>query len=224
MRSAKSLPGRFWRWGIALLLIPWSVGLSIALGRVIQATGAAVEFWSAVLGGVALWIVTFLLLPKPMWIYVFGHELTHALWAWLFGGRVRSFKATAKGGHVVLTKANSLITLAPYFFPLYAVLWVAAFASIDLFWGGRLGHFWLHLGLGITYAFHVSLTAHVLRLRQPDIVQEGWFFSVILIWLGNVLVLLLILPPLTHRVGILTALGWAIEETGRLVGWLGRLL
>jgi len=29
------------------------------------------------LAGAACWVVIFLLLPKPMWIYVFGHELTH---------------------------------------------------------------------------------------------------------------------------------------------------
>ena len=67
----------------------------------------------------------FLLLPKPMWVYVFGHELTHALWTWLMGGRVKQFKATSKGGHVIVTKTNFLIALAPYFFPVYAVLVVA---------------------------------------------------------------------------------------------------
>ncbi len=62
------------------------------------------------------------LLPKPMRVYVFGHELTHAIWTWLFGGRVKRFKATSTGGHVVDHEEQFLITLAPYFFPLYVVL------------------------------------------------------------------------------------------------------
>ena len=74
------------------------------------------------LSGAACWVVIYSLLPKPMWVYVFGHELTHALWTWLFGGKVKKFKASAKGGHVIVTKNNFLISLAPYFFPVYAAL------------------------------------------------------------------------------------------------------
>ena len=37
-----------------------------------------------------------------MWIYVVGHELTHAVWVWLFGGSVKKFKATSNGGHVIV--------------------------------------------------------------------------------------------------------------------------
>ena len=67
-------------------------------------------------GGAACWVVIYLLLPKPMWIYVFGHELTHALWVWLFGGSVKKFKVTSDGGHVIVDKTNFLIALSPYFF------------------------------------------------------------------------------------------------------------
>jgi hypothetical protein len=76
----------------------------------------------------------FFLLPKPMWIYVFGHELTHALWTWLFGGQVKKMKVTSKGGHVVISKTNFVIALAPYFFPLYVVLVVGVFALGNLIW------------------------------------------------------------------------------------------
>lgn len=186
--------------------------------------GGAVEFWIAVLGGGAVWLITFLLLPKPMWVYVVGHELTHAVWAWLFGARLKSFKASAQGGHVVVSKTNFLITLAPYFFPLYTIFWAVGFLLVDFMWPTETYEPLFHFGLGLTYAFHVTLTASVLRIRQPDIVQEGWLFSGVVIWLGNLSALLLALPVLTRHVGLLTALGWAVEETGRVVGWLGRLL
>jgi len=32
------------------------------------------------LAGAACWVVIYYLLPKPMLVYVFGHELTHAVW------------------------------------------------------------------------------------------------------------------------------------------------
>jgi hypothetical protein len=111
----------------AFLLLPLCLGSFKALSLVGQVGGRADMVWVPMLAGAACWAVVFLMLPKPMLIYVFGHELTHALWTWLFLGKVKRFKAAAKGGHVVVTKNNFLIVLAPYFFPLYATLVVAIF-------------------------------------------------------------------------------------------------
>src|SRR5262245_28926576 len=83
---------------IAFLLLPVCAGAALAFARLLRVTGSADTFWVAFVGGAGCWLTVFLLLPKPMWVYVFGHELTHALWAWLFGGRVKKFKVTAKGG------------------------------------------------------------------------------------------------------------------------------
>jgi tellurite resistance protein TehA-like permease len=112
---------------IAILLLPLCIGVTNALIMVLHASGGANIVWVPMLAGAACWLVILLLLPRPMWVYVFGHELTHALWAWLFGGRVKKFKATSQGGHVVITKNNFLITLAPYFFPLYVAVVVLIF-------------------------------------------------------------------------------------------------
>src|SRR5690349_2103085 len=103
---------------VAIGMLPLCLGTAQAIVHLVSATGNADTIWVATLAGVACWLVIYLLLPKPMWVYVFGHELTHALWAWLLGGKVKRFKATSKGGHVVVTRNNFLIALAPYFFPL----------------------------------------------------------------------------------------------------------
>jgi hypothetical protein len=104
---------RVWRWSLAVLLAPVCIGLSWAVFDLVAATGLRVQFWVPFAAGGLCWIILFLSLPTPMWIYVVGHELTHALWALMFGGRVKRFKATSRGGHVVVTKSNSLIVLAP---------------------------------------------------------------------------------------------------------------
>jgi hypothetical protein len=153
-------------------------------------------------------VVIYLLLPKPMWVYVFGHELTHALWTWLLGGQVTQFKASSSGGHVVVTKHNFLIALAPYFFPLYAILVVAAFALGHQVWDWHRHLVWFHLGLGAAYAFHVTLTWHILQANQSDISDQGYLFSAVIIFLGNALVLLVGLPLLAGKVDVLTALSW----------------
>jgi len=209
---------------LAVLMLPLCAGAVSALVKVLRATGSADTFWAAFIGGVACWVAVFLLLPKPMLIYVFGHELTHALWVWLFGGRVKRFKATAHGGHVVISKSNFLIVLAPYFFPLYVALLVLAFALGHLAFGWERYLPWFHLCVGAAYAFHVTLTWHVLQTRQPDITSQGWLFSAVIVFLGNIAVLLAGLPLLTARVTLLTSMGWWLQESGAVLQWLARLL
>jgi hypothetical protein len=147
-----------------------------------------------------------------MWLYVFGHELTHALWTWLFGGRVSAFRVTSSGGHVTVSKTNWIITLSPYFFPLYALLVVGVFALGHWLWDWQRHLPWFHLLLGAAYAFHITLTWHVLQTRQPDIVEQGYFFSAVIIWLGNVSFLLVAIPLLTHVEATL-ALRWWLDST-----------
>src|SRR5215469_4955216 len=113
---------------VAIALLPLCIGAGRTLWMVFQHAGSWDLTWVPLLAGAACWVVIYLLLPKPMWIYVFGHELTHALWVWLFWGNVKKFKVTSDGGHVITDKTNFLIALAPYFFPLYAVLVVLIFA------------------------------------------------------------------------------------------------
>jgi hypothetical protein len=208
---------------VAILLLPICIGAGSALWMVIRASGSADTTWVPMLAGAVCWAGIFLLLPKPMWIYVFGHELTHALWTWLCGGRVKQFKATADGGHVVVSKSNFLIALAPYFFPLYAVLVVMLFGLGHWLWNWRNFLAWFHLFLGAAYAFHVTLTWHILQTRQTDITQQGYLFSAVVIFLGNISVLLVGIPLLAAKVDVLTALGWWLECTGELLHRLGRL-
>jgi hypothetical protein len=209
---------------LAIALLPVCAGAVRALWLVVQRSGSADATWVPFLAGAACWLMIFSLLPKPMWIYVFGHELTHALWTWLFGGKVKKLKVTAAGGHVLISKSNFVIALAPYFFPLYAVLVITAFAICQLLWRGHGYLVYFHLILGAAYAFHVTLTLHVLQTRQSDITSQGWLFSGVVIFLGNVCVLLLGIPLLTARVGLLNALGWWFESTGWCIENLGKFL
>jgi hypothetical protein len=206
----------------ALLLLPVCGGAAMALGRVIQASGNADTIWVPMFAGGACWLAVFYLLPKPMWIYVFGHELTHAVWTWIFGGQVKKMKVTSSGGHVIISKTNFVIALAPYFFPLYAVLVVGGYALGHLFWDWKP---WLpafHLLLGAAYAFHVTLTGHILQTRQTDITEQGYVFSAVIIFLGNVTVLLLGIPLLASKVSVGAALGWWWEGIGQVFHGLSR--
>ena len=161
-----------------------------------------------------------------MWIYVFGHELTHALWTWLFGGEVKKMKVSSKGGHVVISKTNFVIALAPYFFPLYVVLVVGVFAVGNLIWNwhGYLVWFY-HLCVGAACAFHLTLTRFTSSGRSNRTSRARVIlFSAVVIFLGNVCVLLFGVPLLTAKVGMLNSAGWWLECTGMILHWLQRVI
>jgi hypothetical protein len=208
---------------IAVLLLPVCAGAGMTLWRVMQACGSSDVTLVPVIGGALCWLAIYLLLPKPMWIYVFGHELTHVIWVWLFGGSVKQFKATSEGGHVIVDKTNFLIALSPYFFPLYAVMVVAVFVTGHLIWNWTGFMVWFHLLVGAAYAFHITLNAHVLKTQQSDITSQGYLFSAVVIFLGNVLVLLIGLPLLTAKVGLAKMFGWWWEHTQHIVQTIGKM-
>lgn len=210
---------------MGLLLLPFCLGATLAVGRILRASGSADTTWVPLVAGAVCWGVIYILLPRPMWVYVAGHELTHAVWTWLFGGRVQRVKVSSKGGHVVVSKTNFVIALAPYFFPFYAVAVVLGFLLARLVLPGQRLEVWFLLLLGTAYAFHVTLTGHVLKTRQSDITEHGAVFSAAIIWLGNLLVLLLGVPLLTSQPRISSAFLWCWEETVRLFQsihhWIG---
>ncbi|MBI07806.1 MAG: hypothetical protein CMI30_00480 [Opitutae bacterium] len=224
----RRVPGRpkVWKLVFAVLLVPVCVSGGMALYKTLRMAGGTDTAWVPLLTGAVSWLTIYTLLPKPMWVYVFGHEFTHAIWTWLCGGRVKGMKISSNGGHVLVTKDNFLITLAPYFFPLYALGIAGIFVLGNRLWGwgGALPMAAFHTLLGAAYAFHVTLTWHVLQTRQPDITSQGRLFSAAIIFLGNVLVLLIAVPLLTGSVALADAFGWWGASLSEMGQWAwGRL-
>jgi len=215
---------RWFKFFVGLALVPLCVGGAVALWRVMRVNGGADSTWLPLLAGAICWGVLYLLLPRPMWMYVAGHELTHAVWAWVFGGSVKRLRISSQGGHVVVSKTNFLIALAPYFFPFYAVVVVAGFRLAGWLWPDLALQVWFHLALGAAYAFHLTLTGHVLKTTQSDITEHGYVFSGVIIFLGNLAVLLLAVPLLTRSPGVAEALGWWWQATLQVMEALARWL
>lgn len=182
------------RWAkeiVGLFLLPLCVAVFRALHGVIGAAGDATNVWVPIASGAGCWIVIFLFLPKQTWLYVLGHELTHVVWSWAFGGKLKKFRVGTQGGSVVVTKSNFFVALAPYFFPLYAVLVVIVFGTVNYFWPAPKATPVFHLMLGAAYAFHVTWTAAILKTEQSDITGQGYFFSAVVIAMGNLIILIL---------------------------------
>lgn len=169
-----------------LFLLPLCAGFSWQLASTIVSARFKPFFPYYFLAGVLTYLAAHLLFRKPILTYVFGHELTHAFFAMLFGGRVKSFHASDRGGRVTITKSNFLITLAPYFFPFYTVGVLLVYGSAAA--AGVHGAIpWLVFIAGATFAFHLTLTIIFLQEDQDDIREHGALFSYPLIYLFNVL-------------------------------------
>jgi hypothetical protein len=195
-RSATGLmvPTKWVKFIVALFLLPICAVLSqtfftsFARATIAERLWAGEEFWFFSLG-VVLWLIAFWGLPRPIVLYVFGHELTHALWVWLMGGRVSRFKVGRAGGHILTDKNNFVIALAPYFFPLYSILVLALYGALSLFVDvqpyGRL----LYALVGVTCAFHFTFTCWMIPKNQSDLSDNGTIFSLVVIYLINLLLL-----------------------------------
>ncbi len=225
--------------GVALLPLCWVFSQTFfqSFSRVTaeHRFWATEEFWFFALG-VVLWLVTFFGLPRPVVVYVFGHEATHALWVWASGGRVSGFRVGRDGGYVISDRVNVGISLAPYFFPIYSLgvfaLWGAlALLGLDgwqfrwVVQGTETFPFrWLLFALvGATWAFHLSFTCWMIPKDQPDLRLHGTFFSLVVIFLANLVVLaaffIMACPQITWA-------GFGLDLLGNAAGfvvWLRRL-
>jgi hypothetical protein len=198
-----TVPTRWVKFVFGIFLLPVCAVLSqtfftaFARATVTQRIWTGEPFWFFSLGAV-LCLIAFFGLPRPVIIYVFGHELTHALWVLLMGGRVSRFRVGRDGGHIVTNRNNFLIALAPYFFPIYSILAIATYGVLSIFYNtqpyGRL----LYAVIGATWAFHFIFTCWMIPKKQTDLSDQGTLFSLVVIYLMN-LILLSIMLVLASR-------------------------
>jgi hypothetical protein len=192
------VPTRWVKFVVAIFLLPVCAILTqtfftaFARATVAQHLWAAAPFWFFSLGAV-LWLIIFFGLPRPIVLYVFGHELTHAIWVWLMGGRVSRFRVGRDGGHILTNRTNFWIALAPYFFPFYSILAIAIYGVLSIFYNmqpyGRL----LYAVIGATWAFHLTFTCWMIPKSQSDLRDHGTFFSLVMIYLMNLALLCVML-------------------------------
>ena len=143
----------------------------------------------ALCAGYGCWTLVYFCMPPSVRLYIWGHELTHALWGLLTGARVGPIRVRSTGGSVSLSDAGVWTTLAPYFVPFYTVIVVLLRLllglTIDM---TRWEPVWLFL-IGLTWSFHFTYTLRSLMQHQPDIQTFGRLFSYSLILLFNLLLL-----------------------------------
>jgi len=158
-----------------------------------------------------------------MLVYVFGHELTHALWVLLMGGRVSQFRVGREGGHIVTDRNNFWIALAPYFFPLYSLIVIAAYGALGLFFNvqpyGRL----LYGLIGATWAFHFTFTCWMIPKKQSDLTDNGTFFSLVVIYLMNLALLSVMLVLASSQITFIGLGNEFASNAEKFARWISNL-
>lgn len=182
-RWVKALIGLF-------LLIPCWI-LSRTFFSLVLQSASENAFWKnqtfwvftlSVISGIFLFFTVKFLI----WGYVIGHEMTHALWAWIYGGDIYDFRVARSGGHIVTDKTNTWVVLAPYFFPFYTVLWLSACGMVWLvFRDIEIDSRIIYGGIGVTWSFHMAYTIWMIVKGQPDLEYGGVFFSLVIIYFMN---------------------------------------
>ncbi|MDB6155700.1 MAG: hypothetical protein JWL90_4153 [Chthoniobacteraceae bacterium] len=198
--ETRAIPTRWLNSVIGLFLLP-PAGLltqtlftSFSRAAVEHGFWAAEEFWFFSLGAI-LWTLAFFGSiwvfgePRPLRVYVFGHELTHAIWVWAMGGRVSQFEVGRDGGFILTDTHNVWIALAPYFYPLYSIVVIALYGVASLFYDVTLYTPGLFALIGLTWAFHMSFTIWMIPKGQSDLTQFGTFYSLVIIYIMNLLLL-----------------------------------
>ena len=240
LRPPRTVSARqIYHWIAWLFLLPCclitsrtlATGFMDSMGQSFWQTPA---FWFFAMG-LILWTIAFFWLPRPVWLYVWAHEMTHAIFTIICGGRVTHFHVTAKGGHVLTDKNNVLIALSPYFIPLYTLILVPGCLLLGTFFDLTLrlplpGGFgfrplWgVFLMIGLTWGFHLTFTLWMIGKDQPDLRINGFFFSIALIYLVNAFLIAFLLtaaaPDLSaggflrtwgeHAVGVSRAIAHAL--------------
>ncbi len=210
IKSAKELrqPWRRRKLLLAMLLVPVCLLASVSFFELFFRATVTGAFWREegfcfFLAGCLFWMSLGWLRIRPQLPYVFAHEFTHLLTAKLSGGKIHSWDVGEHGGYVETDKTSAFITLSPYLVPLYTMIVFALYGMTGLFTDLHQTHEWhffswalnfkwawvFYLLAGATWCFHLTFTLDILGTEQSDLLHNGEFFSIVVIFLGNLAIL-----------------------------------
>ena len=120
---------------------------------------------------------------------IFAHEFTHMLFAVLTGHKPKnmSIRQGEGGSFSYFGKGNWLITVAPYFFPIFPFLWMLL--GIWFEFHNKAFPIWYIMTFGFLVGYHIVSNFYQIHSEQTDFKKAGFFFSVLFIPGANVLLI-----------------------------------
>lgn len=172
----------------------------------------SVPVWYSLLGSAAFFalLISKVLEPALVYVYVLGHELTHALATLLCMGKIQAFNIDFDGGYVETDKDNLFIALSPYFVPLWMLVWMLVLWLADWIYPFDEFQPWFYAGFGFWWSFHLYWTLWVIPREQPDMLENGMLLSALITLLMNIVILLVVLACFE----VITPAGYAADFMG----------
>ena len=189
---------RFLRWVVGLLLLPicfittYTLISQFSSETLHRRLWLTQEFWYFTTGSLLMsaWFFTGLMRTMFLYLYVLGHELTHAIFVFCHLGKVSDMKVSVHGGYIATNKSNLLISLSPYFFPFWSMVLLLLYGILSYcFKLPVYSDQVLYAMLGATWTFHLLWTLWMIPRDQPDLRENDTFFSLVIIYLANILIL-----------------------------------
>jgi len=186
-----------WRFFKILLLVaavPALAGYTLAL--YVEIAAALVHSTQARLGlamvpaGMLLWLVLGRFLR---FFHVFEHEITHLVTGLIFFIQPRQLVASESGGRMEMYGNNFIVSLAPYFVPLFSLVLMVLMPLLD-----STVSLYACAALGLVTGYHSITNLQEFSLQQPDIRSHGMFFSTVVCLCGNVMALGIVAGFLQH--------------------------
>jgi len=116
--------------------------------------------------------------------HVFEHEVTHLVTGLVFFIQPRQLVASESGGRMEMYGNNFIVSLAPYFVPLFSLVLMALMPLLD----GSVSVYACCV-LGLVTGYHVISNVQEFSLQQPDIRSHGLIFSTAICLWGNIIAL-----------------------------------
>lgn len=176
------------RWPIAILILLNIPALATALTHINFYTPKFYAFGA----GVVFYVVTAFMSGADIRssMQIVSHELTHALFAYStfhWVGRIRLNPDDSGGSMTLRGRGNWLISLSPYFFPLFTFLYMLIMPALLGAFDGTFEKILIYAILGYFTAYYWATVISQVHTGQTDIINEGYFFSGIIIIGGNLL-------------------------------------
>ena len=120
---------------------------------------------------------------------IFAHESTHMLAALLTFHKPKgmSIRDGEGGSFTYQGKGNWLITIAPYFFPTFPVLWMLV--GIWFQYQGQTFPSWYIMTFGFLVGYYIVSNFYQIHSEQTDFKKVGYFFSMMFIPGANLLLM-----------------------------------
>lgn len=164
--------------------------------------------WFSILGVLSFTSIALMGVARrtSLYLYVLGHELTHAIAILMCRGKIKGFHVSAShGGYVLTNKSNIFIALAPYFVPFWMIIWMLLIWCMHRI--SPLSYYLpiFYLGFGFWWAYHIYWTTYsIIQEKQPDLFDNGLLFSLMIIVFINFALLVGILMMF----GLITPAGY----------------